>query len=283
MGSVVAFKSIELYPEAYDGAIPICGLGAGASRYWDAGLAFALAYDVVFGWNPDWGTVGDVRDDIDFFSDVFPKMATRPSAVNNYKNLGGYEFIRRVLNVTEEDFYELLGWLNINMSYATQARAELERRAGGPPVQNLNHFYRLPAADKAYLAGLGVDAEALLLEMNKRTTIAADPQARVYLEANADYTGYITRPVLTLHTTGDGLVSVMNSPIYGELVTAAGQDDYLFQMYTDSVGHCTFTADQIRVVLKVMEDWIDSGVKPTKADFDPALGFLPDYVPPTWP
>lgn len=283
MGSVVAFKSIELYPHVYDGAIPICGLGAGASRNWDAALAFALAYDVVFGWNPDWGTVDDVRDDINFFSDVFPEMATRPSAANNYKNLGHYEFIRLVLQITEEEFYDLFGWLNVNMSYATQARAELERRAGGSPVQNANHFYHLSAADKAYLSGLGVNADAWLSKMNQRTHYTADPAARAYLQANADYTGHITRPVLTLHTTGDGLVSVLNAPVYEALVTAAGQSDHFFQMYTDAVGHCTFTAEQISVTVQLMDNWIATGVKPTSADFDPALGFLPEFTPAAWP
>ena len=41
-----------------------------------------------------------------------------------------------------------------NTFFATEARAELERRAGGPPTQNLTHTYAL-SAEKDYLAGLG--------------------------------------------------------------------------------------------------------------------------------
>ena len=66
MGSVIALKSIEKYPGIYDGAIAGAGLAAGTPPNFDQALAMSLAYDVAFGWPEQWGTVGDVRDNLDF-------------------------------------------------------------------------------------------------------------------------------------------------------------------------------------------------------------------------
>ncbi|MDH3517479.1 MAG: DUF6351 family protein, partial [Acidimicrobiia bacterium] len=72
MGSVVTFESIERFPGIYDGAIPSCPVGAGAPRTFDGTLAVAEAYDAVFGWPAAWGTPEDVRDDLDFETEVLP-------------------------------------------------------------------------------------------------------------------------------------------------------------------------------------------------------------------
>ena len=45
-----------------------------APRAWDGAVATSLAYQVAFGWNNAWGSVGDVRDDLDFDTEVVPKM-----------------------------------------------------------------------------------------------------------------------------------------------------------------------------------------------------------------
>ena len=44
--------------------------GAGATRLWDSGVPLYLAYDVLFGIPSSWGTVGEVRNDIDFDTEV---------------------------------------------------------------------------------------------------------------------------------------------------------------------------------------------------------------------
>ena len=80
------------------------------------------------------------------------------------------------------------------MYFTTEGRAELERRAGGPFVQNLTHVYSLSAADKAYLATFGVNADALLATMNAGRNISAPPSSRNYVEHWADYSGKIKKP-----------------------------------------------------------------------------------------
>src|SRR3546814_14516123 len=62
--------------------------------------------------------------------------------------------------------------------FATEAGAELERRAGGPVVQNLTHTYTLTPTETAYLMSLGVNAGPLLDAMNARRNISAPPDRK---------------------------------------------------------------------------------------------------------
>lgn len=276
MGSVVTYESVELYPELYDGAIAACAVGAGASRAWDGGLVAALAYDVAFGMPASWGTPADIRDDIDFDTEVAPVLFGQAS---DPANLGKFEFMRMVAGIPPENFYS--NFLFTDMYFFTEARAELERRAGGPVGQNLNHHYDLTDVEKGYLASLGVDSDAMLAEMNGRTNI--NGRGGRYVKQYATYTGYITRPVLSVHTFSDGLVPVQHQAAYRDTVAAAGKLDNLVQAYTDSVGHCTFTPEQLITFILAMDFWLDSGVQPGDAFFTEALGFIPDYEPAPWP
>ena len=65
MGGDIALKSIELWPDLYDGIIPIGATGGGALKQFDKELDFAVAYDAAFGWPETWGELGNVRDDMD--------------------------------------------------------------------------------------------------------------------------------------------------------------------------------------------------------------------------
>lgn len=286
MGSVIAFKSIEKYPGIYDGAIAGCAVGAGAPMNWDGALAFSLAYDVAFGWPSSWGSVGDVRDDLDFVTDVYPVLF--PQAIDPL-NFGLFEFIKLVCNLPEEQFYDGSNWLFTDMIYATEYRAELERRANGPVTQNLDHVYSLTPDDIFYLnillTPLGVNASDLLAEMNIRTDIEARLPSRKYLGRYADFNGNLKRPVITIHNNEDGLVHVANEYVYQETVSDAGKGELLVQVYTDCVGHCEFTPEQILAVLAAMEYWIDTGMPPLPKDtfFPWFLGFDNIFVPPLWP
>lgn len=282
MGSVITLKSIEKYPGIYDGAIAGCAVGAGTPLNFDLTLGLSLAYDVAFGWPSSWGSVGDVRDDLDFNSEVLPVLT---SQYGDPANLGKFEFIRLVCDLPMDGFYlPPHYWFFTDMFYATQVRSELEQRAHGPVAQNLDHVYSLTSEDIAYLGGLGVDASALLTQMNTRRNIEASLPARKYVERYSEFTGDLKRPVITIHTRVDGLVREANESIYQELVNGAGKGDLLVQVFTDTVGHCIFTPDQLLHTVVAMESWLDTGLKPEPPYFFPAaLGFIPGFVPPAWP
>ena len=286
MGSVPTYKLAERNAGAFDGYLPACAVGAGTPRGGDWLLATMLAYDVAFGEPASWGTPGNVRDDIDFESEVLPVLL--PQLLNG-ANFGKFEFIRLVAGTPGRGLVPPLspstifpGWIFDDFFFATEAGGELERRAGGPFVQNLTHTYTLTAAEQAYLAGLGVNTGPLLAAMNARRTIVGIPSARNYVEHYAEFSGKIKSPVLTLHTKIDRLVPVSHESAYAETVANAGRSDLLTQAYTTGVGHCAFTADQNVAAITALDKWAETGDKPTAADFPAALGFDTGFVPPAW-
>ena len=279
LGTIITFESMERFGGIYDGALGLCAAGAGATRVWDSGVGLYLAYDVVFGIPPSWGTVGEVRNDIDFDTEVLAKLAPELSNIANFPK---FEFIRLVSGNPGRGLTPppppafFPGWALTDLFFLTEARAELQRRAGGPFVENITHNYNLTAAERAYLAGIGVPGpvvDAWLAQMNARTNIVAPPAPRNYVEHYATYNGKIKNPVLTMHTIIDPLLVVAHESAYAETVANAGRADLLFQTYTTGVGHCNLTGPQILTGIAAIDNWVRNGVKPTAATFPAAARF----------
>jgi hypothetical protein len=286
LGTFVGYKSMEQFGGIYDGALCLCTAGAGATRLWDSGVPLYLAYDIIFGIPPSWGTVGEVRNDIDFDTEVLAKLGPE---LGNIANFPRFEFIRLVAKNPGQGitpppppaFYP--GWALTDFFFFTEARAELQRRAGGPFVQNLDQNYTLTAAEKTYLAGIGLPTpvvDAWLAQMNARRNIEAKTSARNYVRNNTDFNGKIRHPILTVHTIIDPLLVVANESAYAELNAGAGKQDLLFQTFTTGVGHCNLTGPQILTAIGAIDQWVRTGVRPTNAQFPGGLGFNQAFVPP---
>jgi hypothetical protein len=288
LGTFVGYKSMEQFNGIYDGALCLCSAGAGATRLWDSGVPLYLAYDVIFGIPPSWGTVGEVRNDIDFDTEVLAKLAPELSNIANFPK---FEFIRLVAKnpgrgITPPpppNFFP--GWALTDFFFFTEARAELQRRAGGPIVQNLDQEYGITPAEKAYLAGIGLPTpvvDAWLAQMNARRNIEAKESARNYVRNNTNFNGKIKNPILTVHTIIDPLLVVANDSAYAETNAAAGKEELLFQTFTTGVGHCNLTGPQVLTSIGAIDLWVRTGVRPTAASFPAALGFNNGFVPPPY-
>src|SRR5262249_1743109 len=74
--------------------------------------------------------------------------------------------------------------------------------------------------------------------------------------------------VLTMHTTGDGLVVPENEQAYRSVVRSAGNTPLLRQIFVHRAGHCSFTpAETItaaRTLLHRLDtgSWTGEGLKP---------------------
>jgi hypothetical protein len=285
VGTVITLETAERNGGAFDGYLTTCGIGAGAPRLWDQALVLQLAYDVTLGMPSSWGTPGDVRDDIDYVTEVAPVLGAQLADAENF---GRFEFIRLVAGIPGSGitpparFYP--GALVPVFRAAMEGQAEVERRAGGPVAQNITHTYALTSAEKAYLASLGVNADPFLAAMNARRDIAAPPESRNYLEHFADYSGFIKRPVLTLHAYLDPRVVVAHESAYRDTIAAAGRSDLLMQVYAAAVGHCgENTKERVLTAIQAIEGWARTGTRPAASIFSTELGFIPDFVPPAWP
>jgi hypothetical protein len=203
-------------------------------------------------------------------------------------NRGRWEFVRLVNGIGSDAFWKndpMWGYpaFLLNMRWSTEHREIQEAFAAGPIAQNRDHRYTLSPGDKTYLAGLGVNADDLLAKMNSRTNISACPWGRDYAERFGGVRGKLSRPVLTLHTIGDGVNEVSNESAYRAAVEWWGREQYLVQAYVTGFGHCAFTSKQWLSALAAIEQWLDSGVRPNASAFPEAEGFDNRFAPPPWP
>ncbi len=287
MGGLVALALIEKYPGLFDGAVPLCPPAAGTTRMFDFKLDIVLACKAAFGWKDEWGTPGTLRHDLNVMTEVFPFII--PQERDWPKAKWAWEFVRMVNHIPDDpSFYQPANFRYQVVWLGFAPMVDMERRAGGRPVQNLDRVYTLTEAEKDYLVSLGKDPTPFLDAMNAERIYEADRNARNYVEHYFDPTGRITRPVLTLHTTKDGAVIPENESAYRELVTDHGNEGLLMQQFSIGNGvantHCTFTPAQYLAAIDAMAEWLKTGQKPDPAIYFPAgLGFDPAYVPKPWP
>jgi hypothetical protein len=88
-------------------------------------------------------------------------------------------------------------------------------------------------------AGLSLTHD--LQTLNHAARISAKPSAVGYLAQNIAFNGELSMPVLTMHTTGDGLVVPQNEQAYQQVVDRAGDGRLLRQIFVHRAGHCSFT------------------------------------------
>jgi pimeloyl-ACP methyl ester carboxylesterase len=292
MGGLITLGLVEKFPGIYDAGVALCPNAAGTALRWDRGLDFAVAYAAAFGWPAEWGTVGDVRDDLDWYGDVMPLVMSTLAPANRPL----WEFVRLVNRLPIEGFYvpaapDPVPYRLAQVLFATVTRGQYEARAGGPPTQNLDHTYTLSPAEKTYLAGLGLDADPLLAQMNGMK-FAAERPARNYADHYLTPEGNSPRPVLTIHTITDSVVTTDHESVLKARYEAARNSQNLFQAFTTATltpggptycTHCAFTPAQTLTALDAMTAWLDTGTQPSAASFPGALGFDQSYVPPPWP
>ncbi len=66
-------------------------------------------------------------------------------------------------------------------------------------------------------------------------------------------------PVLTMHTTGDGLVEVTDENAYASVVRSAGDNSLLRQVFVHRAGHCAFTPAETISAFQTLVHRIDTG------------------------
>ena len=126
---------------------------------------------------------------------------------------------------------------NPDFAFAFFGRFELEQRAGGNFSWNTGVDYRVQlshSTDKAEVMALyaaaGLDLNHDLDALNAAPRIAADAPAAAYIQKYITYNGDLNMPVLTLHTTGDGLVEVTDENAYASVVRSTGSNSLLRQV-----------------------------------------------------
>jgi hypothetical protein len=164
----------------------------------------------------------------------------------------------------------------VDFPFAFRYRAELEQRAGGNPSWNtgVDYSHQLsisPNRDEvaSLYSAAGLDLQADVRALNSGARVSADPAAARYLNSYLSFDGHLRVPVLTMHTTGDGLVIPPHESAYASAVATAGDSHLLRQVFVHRAGHCAFTPAEViaalQVLLKRLDNggWDDAALKPT--------------------
>ncbi|WP_030465273.1 alpha/beta hydrolase [Lentzea aerocolonigenes] len=152
------------------------------------------------------------------------------------------------------------------LPFIVLGRADVERSAGGNPAWNKGVNYGRQLAESGRLAQVaqlygraGVDLHADLNLLTRTANVTADPAAYDWMLRTSTLTGRLAMPVLTMHTTDDGLVPAQHQEEYAEDVRHSGASGLLRQAYTDHAGHCAFTPAELVTAVLTVEQRIETG------------------------
>ncbi|WP_345516048.1 hypothetical protein [Phytohabitans houttuyneae] len=152
------------------------------------------------------------------------------------------------------------------LPFIVAGRADMERSAGGNPTWNKGvDDYGQQLAESGRFADVaqmyrraGIDLRADLKLLTRTATVTADPAAYRWMR-NSTLTGRLAMPVLTLHTTDDGLVPVQHVEEYADDVHDSRSAALLRQAYADHAGHCAFTTAELVAAVLTMDKRIHTG------------------------
>lgn len=306
LGGMVTAGLVQRDPERFAGALPMCGVLAGGVGVWNVALDSAFVFKTLLAPNSamELVNISDPLENLISAETVLsqaqntPQGRARIALAAAVGDLPGWfsptspepaanDFVTREANQFEWDS-------RVDFPFAFDFRAELEGRAGGNPSWNTGVDYRAQLAksvDRDEVLGLyaaaGLSLDADLQTLAGASRVAAAPSAVRYLEQNIVFNGDLGDvPVLTLHTTGDGLVLNQDEQAYARIVD---DRDLLRQRFIHRAGHCTMTPAETIAAFNALVLRVNTGEWPDLAPADlnaaaSALGpgfniVAPAYIP----
>ena len=278
LGGIITAGLLQLHPDRFAAALPLCGVLAGGIATWNAELDSAYAFKTLVAPSSalQLTKITDPATNRQLAAQRFNAAAATPQGrarlalVAALIDLPGW-FDPRQPEPAATDYASQaaaqLQWESrVDFNFAFAYRQELERRAGGNPSWNVGVDYAALLRDspdrtevEALYAQSGLDLQAELRALNAGPRIKAEPAAAAYLARYISFDGVLSVPVLTLHTTGDGLVVPPNESAYATVVSAAGKSDLLRQAFVHRAGHCAFSPAEIVAALQVLLRRLDTG------------------------
>ena len=280
LGGMITAGLIQEHPERFTGALPMCGVLSGGVGTWNQALDGAFAFNtliaggalqVVHITNP--GPNLGLAEAFLSAAQATPQGRARLALIGALGDTPGWfdptspEPPKN--DYTDREVNQFLWFQNVDWPFAFALRAELEFRAGGNPSWNTGVDYAKQLEHsvdreevKALYKTAGLDLQADLQTLGNAARISADPGAVAYLKQNIIYNGQISMPVLTLHTSGDGLVVVENEQAYASVVRKAGNNPLLRQVFVHRAGHCEFSPAETLVAFGALSLRVGTGQWP---------------------
>lgn len=278
LGGIITAGLIQRFPQRFDAALPMCGVLSGGVATWNQALDAAFAFKTLLAFGSPLQVVNitnpganlALSESILTTAQATPQGRAKIALATALGDTPGW-FDPASPEPAEDDFAarelnQFLWSQQVDFPFLFALRAELEFRAGGNPSWNTGIDYRRQfehSVDREEVRALynqaGLNLNADLDALNNAARIAANPVSVEYLEQNIIFTGDLDMPVLTLHTTGDGLVSNQNESAYRDVVSEAGDNRLLRQTFVHRAGHCTFTPAETVTALANLLQRLDTG------------------------
>lgn len=280
LGGMITAGLIQRYPDRFDAALPMCGVLSGGVATWNTALDSAFAFKTLLGGSglqlvnitDPTGNLA-LAEEILAAAETTPQGRARLALSSALADTPGW-FVPLSPEPAANDFAsqqanQFLWAQMVDFPFAFALRAELEFRAQGNVSWNTGVDYHRQLERSASLnevvalyeqAGLSLDSDLNALENAAR--ISPDLPAIQYLERNIVYNGDIQIPVLTLHTTGDGLVVVQNESAYSQVVNEDGNGEFLRRTFVSRAGHCAFTPAETIAAVQTLLTRLETGEWP---------------------
>ncbi len=278
LGGIITAGLVQKFPNRFVGALPMCGVLSGGVGTWNVALDSAFVFKTLL--VPS--TVNLQLVNINNPSNLNTAEAFLANAMSTPQGRARVAMVAAMGDTpgwinpfgpepAATDYAsrlqsQFLWFQNVTFPFAFALRAELEARAGGNPSWNtgVNYSRQLDrsinkAEVQALYAAAGLDLNTDLKALADAPRVAAKESASDYLVDNIAFTGALNIPVLTIHTTGDGLVPVENEQAYAKAVSDAGYDHLLRQAFIHRAGHCTFTPAETITAFNTLVKRIDTG------------------------
>jgi pimeloyl-ACP methyl ester carboxylesterase len=304
LGGLISELISEKHPEWVSGAAPECGAVAGTTENLDGALAIGYMVQTLI--DPtlkitNYASPDEAVASFEQAQKVVTAAATGATAkiemiaaiahlANRTKTYDGHDFPSTVGAHTESIITAL--------AFTTFGQQEFAQRVGGQGLDITGLDFSKPLNEettKPLVDGLGGDYAGYLAQLAAGTRPTVDPAARAQARAQGETTGKVAHPTVTLHTEEDPLVPVSNERVLGDRIAAdhGGTSATLVQLFTKTpqtyaapapygAGHCNFsTAEQLGLV-KVIDQFVRTGKRPTPADDSTAFGTGPNGLDATY-
>ncbi|MGB6837763.1 MAG: prolyl oligopeptidase family serine peptidase [Dehalococcoidia bacterium] len=254
MGGHVTVLSLEQRPQAYDGALALCGVVSGVDI-----LDFLVNYMLVAAYVTEVDLAEALADPEAFADAVEEQIIPALGGPGNYTEKG-----RQFASVIKHLSGGPRPWWQEGFDDRFEPNFELLISAVAAPgggnlaASNLDTVYHIDP-------GLGLTDEELNESIPR---IAFDPEAREesYFNEFMPMSGEIEAPLLALHNTGDLWVTFSLEQSYRRTVEEASNGDLLVQRAIRRPGHCNFSEAEILRAFDDLVRWVEEGLRPAGDD-----------------
>lgn len=258
-GASIALKTAELYNPSsgsnpiYSGMLLTNGLVSGASYAYDFRADLRAVYQFYCANHPAasepeyplWQglplnsslTAEQLRERVNQCTgvDLSPQLRT-PDQTRALRN------ILAVVRIAESSLQGHMAWATFTFRDLVMRRLQ-----GKNPFTNRDVIYRGSDDDQALNEGV--------------SRFDADLEAVKQLRHDADVSGRLTVPTISLHAIEDPTAFVELEHAFHAQVAAAGAEPYLLQVFTRENNHQRLSPSEYAAALGALQQWVDSGRK----------------------